>query len=292
VAESIIGHPLAGADALVLGVPWDRNASFGRGAGGGPAAILECLRTQIELYDRFSGTEPARLFRIGHAMLDEVRDLGPAEMIDAVAARVAESDALVVVLGGTHTVSLGPLRALARRLDPSTITVVQLDAHLDLRDDDSDYNDVDPGPLAHSCVMRRAHELGFRLCAVGVRAFARAEHDYARAHRLPVFEWGRGPEPAHDEILAAIATERVYLSIDVDGFDPAVMPATGTPVPGGISWDWGSALVRRLCREKEVVGADIVEVAPDGVSGLTEYAAAQLGYDLIGHALLRARGSL
>jgi agmatinase len=291
VAESIVGHPVEGADAVVLGVPWDKDASFGRGAAGGPQAILECLHSQIELYERFSGTEPARRFKIGHELLKGVSDLAPGEMIAAVTARVAALDALVVVLGGTHTVSLGAIQAVARRLDPATVTVVQLDAHLDLRDDDSDYNDDSPSPLAHSCVMRRAHELGFRTCALGIRAFAKVEHAYASRHKMPVFEWGRGPEPSHDAILAAIPTNRVYLTIDVDGFDPAVMPATGTPVPGGISWAWGSALVRRICSEMEVIGADIVEVAPDGISGLTEYAAAQLCYELVGHTLLRARGS-
>jgi agmatinase len=170
--------------------------------------------------------------------------------------------------------------------------VLQIDAHLDLRDDDSDYNDEDPSRYAHSCVMRRAHEMGFRTCAVAARAYSRDEYRYALEAALPVFEWGRGAEPEVEAILDAIATDRVYLTIDIDGFDPAIAPATGTPVPGGLSWDYGTRLIRELFRAKEVIGADIVEVAPLAGTGLTEYAAAQLCYDMLCYKLLKRDGKL
>jgi agmatinase len=140
--------------------------------------------------------------------------------------------------------------------------------------------------------MRRASERGFRTCSVGTRAYARDEYQYARERSLPVFEWGRGTDPAIEEVIAAIATRRVYLTVDVDGFDPAVAPATGTPVPGGISWVYGTGLVRELFRTRDVIGADIVEVAPVAGSGLTEYAAAQLCYDLLCYKLLKREGEL
>jgi agmatinase len=161
-----------------------------------------------------------------------------------------------------------------------------------MRDDDSDYNDRDPSRYAHSCVMRRARELGFRTCSVGIRAYSQDEYRYAVAESLPVFEWGRGDEAPIEAVLGAIATERVYLTIDVDGFDPAVAPATGTPVPGGLSWAYGTALVRELFMAREVIGADIVEVAPVAGSNLTEYAAAQLCYDVEGYKLLERDGTL
>lgn len=289
---SILGDgPVADADAVIVGVPYDRNASFGTGASKGPGAILGCLHHQVEILERFSRTEPARLFTIAHEVLEDVAELPVEEMVRRVATRLSTLDPFVVVLGGTHSVTVGALHAHARRIDPHNVTVLQFDAHLDLRDDDSDYNHVDPSRYAHSCVMRRAHELGFRSCSVGARAYSRAEYEYATAHALTVFEWGRElTEPAVDEVLAALATDHVYITIDVDGFDPSVAPATGTPVPGGLSWAFGTALLRRVCLEKQVIGADIVETAPDGVSGLTEYAAAQLCYDLIGFTLLKARG--
>lgn len=281
-----------GADAVVLGVPFDRDASFGTGARGGPEAIFGCLHRQVELYERFSGSEPAVDHAIAFEMLPVTGELTVEEMVARVAERLTRLTPFAVVLGGTHSVTIGALQALAARSVPSAVTVVQLDAHLDLRDDDSDYSDGPPSRLAHSCVMRRAHELGFATCAVGVRAYARSERDYAVAHHLPVFEWGRGDEPPLDRVLEAVRTEQVYLTVDVDGFDPGVMPATGTPVPDGISWRFGTSLLRRIGRERTVVGADVVEVAPDGVSGLTEYAAAQLCYELLAFKLLKAHGRL
>ena len=280
------------ADALVLGVPYERGASFGAGASGGPRAIVACLDRQIELFERHTRTEPAGHYRIAHRMLDDVGPLAPEEMVARLADALLDPEPFTVVLGGTHAVSIGALRAHAMRAAAAEVTVVQIDAHLDMRDDDSDYNDRDPSRYAHSCVMRRARDLGFCTCSVGTRAYSRDEFRYAVAESLPVFEWGRGHEPAIVEVLGAISTERVYLTIDVDGFDPAVAPATGTPVPGGLSWAYGTALMRELFRTKDVIGADIVEVAPVASSNLTEYAAAQLCYDAICYQLLKRDGRL
>jgi N1-aminopropylagmatine ureohydrolase len=293
MVDSIINCETAeDADAVLIGVPYEHGASFGAGAAGGPQAILACLDRQIELLERHTGTEPAYRYKIAHDLLSEVGVLAPDAMVALVAERVARYQAFAVVLGGSHAVSIGALRTHAGTLPARDVTVVQIDAHLDMRDDDSDYNDDDPSSFAHSCVMRRAHEMGFRTCSVGVRAYSSDEHRYAALHGLPVFEWGRGALPSFAQVLAAIPTERVYLTVDVDGFDPAVTPATGTPVPGGLSWDYGTGLIRALLEAKEVIGADIVETAPLAGSGLTEYAAAQLCYDIVSYKLLKRDGAL
>jgi agmatinase len=280
------------ADAVLIGVPYERGASFGAGASQGPRAVVACLERQIELFERHTRTEPAYRYRIAHRMLHDVGALPPEDMVARVADALLPSEAFVVLLGGTHAVSIGAFRAHAERGRASDVTVLQIDAHLDMRDDDSDYNERDPSRYAHSCVMRRAHEMGFRTCSVGIRAYSRDEYRFALDESLPMFEWGRGAEPAIEAILGAIATDRVYLTIDVDGFDPAVAPATGTPVPGGLSWDYGTRLVRELFRTREVIGADLVEVAPRAGSGLTEYAAAQLCYDMLCYKLLKRDGEL
>jgi agmatinase len=280
------------ADAVLVGVPYERDASFGAGASQGPRAILACLDHQIELFERHTRTEPARRYRIAERMLNDIGVLRPEDMVVQVEGALPANGVFAILLGGTHAVSIGAFRAHAGRARASDVTVLQIDAHLDLRDDDSDYNDKDPSRYAHSCVMRRAHEMGFRTCAVGTRAYSRDEYRYAREEALPMFEWGRGSEPRVEAILDAIATDRVYLTIDIDGFDPAVAPATGTPVPGGLSWDYGTRLIRELFRTKEVIGADIVEVAPLAGSGLTQYAAAQLCYDMLCYKLLARDGKL
>ena len=280
------------ADAVVVSVPYEHGASFGGGASLGPAAIVACLERQIELLERHTGTEPAYHYKIAHQLVEGLGELAPPAMVERVAAALAGTPAFAVLLGGIHSVTIGALEAQAARGRPEAVTVVQIDAHLDLRDDDGDYNDQDPSRHAHSCVMRRACELGFRTCSVGIRAYARDEQRFALDHGLPVFEWGRGAEPTVEAVLAAIRTERVYLTIDVDGFDPAVAPATGTPVPGGLSWAWGTRLLRALFLAKDVVGADLVEVAPVAGSTLTEYAAAQLCYDILSYRLLKRDAKL
>jgi agmatinase len=293
MAESIINcASVEDADAVLIGVPYEHGASFGTGAAAGPAAIVACLDQQIELLERHTGTEPAQRYAIAHRMLEAVGHLPPELMVRRVADAVLRCDAFVMLLGGIHSVSIGALRAHSMRSPADDVTVVQIDAHLDMREDDSDYNNHDPSRYAHSCVMRRARELGFRTCSVGIRAYARCELRYALEERLPVFEWGKDVEPDIDTILDAIRTDRIYLTVDVDGFDPAVTPATGTPVPGGISWNYGTRLLRELFLAKEVIGADIVEVAPVEGSGLTEYAAAQLCYDILCYKLLKRDGEL
>ena len=293
MAESIINcASVEDADAVLIGVPYEHGASFGTGSAAGPAAIVACLDHQIELLERHTGTEPAQRYAIAHRMLETVGHLPPDLMVRRVADAVLRCDAFVMLLGGIHSVSIGALRAHSMRSPADDVTVVQIDAHLDMREDDSDYNSHDPSRYAHSCVMRRARELGFRTCSVGIRAYARCELRYALEERLPVFEWGKDVEPDIDTSLDAIRTDRIYLTVDVDGFDPAVTPATGTPVPGGISWNYGTRLLRELFLAKEVIGADIVEVAPVASSGLTEYAAAQLCYDILCYKLLKRDGEL
>jgi len=280
------------ADALVIGIPFGNGASFGAGAERGPAAILDCMARQIELFERFTATEPALIYRIHREMLTSVTELTAEAMVASVANRLAGLKTFAVLLGGLHSISIGAFDALRQRYDAGQITILQIDAHLDMRDDDTDYNNTNPSRFAHSCVMRRAVEMGFKTCSVGIRTYSRAEYNYAREKALPIFEMGRGQALRLEEIKTAIATDKVYITIDVDGFDPAIFPATGTPVPGGLSWEFGTTLLRQVMAEHDVIGADIVETAPDDQTGLSQFAAAQLCYDLICYRLLKSDGRL
>jgi agmatinase len=186
-------------------------------------------------------------------------------------------------LGGEHSVSLGLFQALAKHVDPKDTTILHIDAHCDLRDNDGDYN-THPSKYAHSCVLHRGNELGYKLVQVGIRTYSIDEYNYFSdpKNNIKVFEWGNGNKvPSIDEILASVTTKNVYLTIDVDGFDPAHMPGTGTPVQGGLEWWYGMELITRLVKEKNLIGADIVEVSPMKDSVLTEYGAAQLCYSII-----------
>jgi agmatinase len=207
----------------------------------------------------------------------------PDEAHAAVVKMCSESSApLTVLLGGEHSMSFGALKALAKKHEPTDVTIFQIDAHCDLRKDDSDYNDTDPTEYAHSAVMRRAHEMGYNLVQVGIRAYSKEECDYFSSFKnIKVFEWNGEKIPSIQKVVSAIKTKKVYISIDVDGIDPAFMPGTGTPVQGGLEWWYTLKLLERVIEKKTLVGADVVEVSPVSDNVLTEYGAAQIVYNMI-----------
>jgi len=277
VAESIINCARPeDADVVLLGAPYDRTSSFGKGADRGPAAIRACLDTQLEFYDRVSDRSPARECRIAWVDVEGLGELEPEAMVQRLTEEYGRhASRLRMLIGGEHSVSNAAFRALAARADE--ITVLHIDAHADLRADDSDYLDRPWGRYAHCSVMRRAHDLGYRLVQVGVRAYSTEERAMFEDPRITVFEWGPRP-PSAEEIVDAIPTADVYLTLDADGLDPACMPATGTPVPGGLGWYYTLELIAAVARSRKLIGADLVEVAPREGDVRTEYAAAQLVY--------------
>jgi agmatinase len=281
--ESIVGTPYEEAEAVLIGVPYEHSASFGRGAENGPAAVIEVLDEHLEFFDRYTHTSPASEHKFGKVLLDNLREHAPEHMVRDLADFLEKENRFFVLIGGVHSVSIGAFTALARKHNPKNITLVQIDAHFDMRDDDSDYNEVNPSKFAHSTVMRRGHELGFNVLPVGIRTMGADEYSYVTEHNIHYFEWGR-PDiatPTVQAVIDSIPTERVYLTIDVDGFDPSVMPGTGTPVPGGLTWEYGEALVREIMKCKDVISADIMEVAPIPNFVTTEYNVAHLAYNIL-----------
>jgi agmatinase len=273
----------SGANIVILCAPYDRTASYLKGTVKGPAAIVDSLKYQMETYDRFAGAMPAPERKIALAELKNLNRCSPSDMVDRVKQEYAkyQEHAFVLLLGGEHSVTTGALQALAARRSAKEITVCQIDAHLDLRLDDTDYNDAPHGPYAHCTVMRRAFDLGFKGVNIGARAYSKEEMDFARDNGVKVFEWGSGPVPTPEDIVKSITTDTVYLTIDADGIDPAHMPATGTPVQGGLEWYYTFDLLKALFKHKKIIGADVVEVSPRPYDVVTEYGAAQLCYSML-----------
>ena len=299
MVDSIINckNPLE-AQVVLLAANYDVTSSFGKGADKGPAAIKSCLDGQIEFYERGTRTSPTLERKIAYNDLGDLNNLSPEEMVDVVGKKFFEHyrrDKFVVTVGGEHSVSNGPFRYLAKKHNPEDVTLFQIDAHLDMRDTDADYNDKPWGKYAHSCVMRRGAELGFRTVQVGIRASSKDEYEFAERLGSMVFRWGRGFNgrqiaiPDIDTIVNSIETARVYVTIDVDGFDPSHMPETGTPVQGGIEWWYGQELLRKVFEEKNVIATDVVEVAPKFDPSLTAYGAAQLIYNMIAWKFAKER---
>ncbi len=276
------------ADAVFVSAPYEKTASSHKGTAAGPSAVIEQLDTQIEFFNRKLGASVIDFVKTAHQDLGDVNHLSPEENKEKIKSTISplvQAGKFVFLLGGEHAVSVGHLEALAEKYTAKDITIMQLDAHCDLRNDDSDYSDT-PSSLAHSTVMRRASEMGFPIVQVGIRTYSEDEHAYFSnpENNVTVHEWGNGkPVPSKKQILETIKTKYLYISIDVDGFDPAHMPGTGTAVQGGLEWWYGLDLIEEAIDNYELVGADIVEVSPLEGSVLTEYGAAELAYRMLAH---------
>ncbi|CCH47923.1 agmatinase [Pseudodesulfovibrio piezophilus] len=258
----------------VIPVPLEASVSYGAGTAAGPEGILTASR-QLELWD---GTSVPANFGIHTA--DPVDCSGKiAKTLDRIEDAVAyalECEAMPLVLGGEHTVTLGALRGMkqARR----KFGVVQFDAHADLRDT------YEGSPYSHACVMRRATEdLNIPVFQIGVRALCEEEAVYRQKNEIPHLDARQlhlKGIPTH--ILPSDFPDRIYISFDVDGLDPSVIRSTGTPVPGGLNWHNTLTLLERILENRTLIGADVVELAPQSGDHASDFAAAQLVYTLLG----------
>lgn len=266
----------------VIPAPLEATVSYGGGAAGGPAAIL-AASDELELYDGISVPAHGGIYTA--QAVDCHR--GSEAALDGIQAAVTsalDNHALPVLLGGEHTVTLGALRALRCRYPNDPLGVLQFDAHADLRDE---YGGT---PLSHACVMRRALELGYSLAQYGVRALSLPEavlRRKAKIFHLDARTLAGAPEP--EAVLPENFPRKVYVTFDVDGLDPAVIRATGTPVPGGLGWHQALRLAERALAGHEVLGLDVTELAPQPQDCASDFAAAQLVYCLMGLAA-RSRG--
>lgn len=286
--DSIIScTDLPKADMVLMSIGYDKTASHRKGAVNGGSAIIKCLHENIEFFDRYSKTEPGYDFNFYHHDVSRVNDLYPEDMVETVYKEyknIKAHNKFIFVLGGEHSVSIGAFKALAELENPAEVTVVHIDAHPDLREDDTNANPDQsrPSKFAHCSVQRRAHEFGYTLVQVGVRSYSKEEYEYAQKNNqtIKTFEWGQGATPTIEDIVQSIKTNKIYIDIDVDGIDPAYLPATGTPVQGGLEWYYTIELLRTLIARFQLVGAGILEVAPRQDDVRTEYGAAQLCYNM------------
>jgi agmatinase len=259
------------AKAVLVPVPYDETSTGVKGAVKGPAAIIEAS-SNLENYDIETECE---VYRVGIAT-DEPVEAGrrPEDMVEAVKERVArhlEKDKFVVVIGGEHSVSIGCVAAHVERFED--VTVLQLDAHGDLRDEyqGSKYN--------HACVMARVREMA-PVVQVGIRSMDAAE--------LPAVEKGRiffakDIYNHRDWIVDVVEklSSKVYITVDLDVFDPSIMPSTGTPEPGGLGWYDVLALLREVSERRDVVGFDVVELCPNAANKAPDFLAAKLVYKIL-----------
>lgn len=260
---------------FLLPVPYDSSIEYRSGARAGPRAIIEASG-ELEMFDLELGMEPCQ---VGIHTLPELQPVmkGPefmAERVCGVVRELLEGGKMVAMLGGEHSLSSGTIRAYREK--HHDLSVLHLDAHADLRDE------YLGATYSHACVMRRVREL-CPAVSVGTRSMSLAEHQFVRQQGVRLFPAEALNESgAVRQVLSALSPT-VYVTIDLDVFDPSIMPAVATPEPDGLTWARVLGLLRAVTEGKRVVGFDVMELCPQAGPPACAYLAAKLVYKMIGY---------
>lgn len=266
------------AAVAILPFPYEGGVSYGHGTGAAPEAIL-AASAYVEFYDEVLKVEP---FRMGIATMEAPEiPQQPEGMIRTLyksTQRLLQDGKFVVVLGGDHSISSGYFRALQEKY--GRLSCVQLDAHSDLRDE------YDGSKLSHASVMARIREMTPHALQLGIRAQCIEEAQAIAAHGWPVCTMHDFRKRRFDlEGALADLPDPVFITVDMDAFDLSIIQTTGTPEPGGFTWDEALDLLRWIFMEKNVVGFDLVELAYDERDRNSAFSTARLAYKMLGFKL-------
>lgn len=275
------------ARVVILPIPYEATTTYRRGCENGPDAILAASQ-QVEYYDEELDSETCR--DIGIYTCSAIADTRNQHLVSAhemlqvtqeTVSKLISDGKFVIALGGEHSITTGVIEAY-RQAYPEPFTVIQIDAHGDLR------YEYEGSIHNHACVMRRIVDMGLPTVQIGIRAICKEEADLIKEKNLTVF---RAREIAIqsdwiENAIAAIPTQKVFLTIDLDGIDPTLIPGVGTPEPGGLNWYAVTTFLRRVFETYQVIGCDVMELAPLADSVVSEFTAAKLVYKLIGYQAL------
>lgn len=264
---------------VIQQVPYEHTSSYLAGSAKGPAAIVKASQ-YVELYDEVLDCETYRTCGIATVPAINFKSKVNAAAVDLIAKETSmhlDAGKYVVSLGAEHTVTYGFVKAYNERY--KNLTVLQIDAHSDLRDT---YHN---NKYSHASVMHRIHDMGLNLVQIGIRAQCIEEAELIKKSKNIKTHYAHAIRKNKNWATKALAdcTENVYLTIDADGFDPSIMPAVGTAEPQGLFWDETVDFIASVIKNRNVVGFDIVECAPMKGSILSEYTLAKLAYRLIGY---------
>lgn len=263
-------------DALfhIIPAPLEKSVSYGTGTAKGPEAILRAS-AQLELFACRNVPAEYGIYTAKPVDCSGTVSVGLANIALAVGNCLIH-ESIPIVIGGEHTVTLGALEAIADRHD--AFGVIQFDAHADLREE------YEGSPLSHACVMKRVFDQNIPVLQIGTRSYSRDEHLFRQEHNISYFDaediFKKGIECVQ---LPADFPDRIYITFDIDVFDPSLIPATGTPVPGGLSWYQAMWLIERLVESRVCIGFDVVEFAPMPAHHSSSFTAAQLVYNMMGY---------
>ncbi len=266
-SEIDVKRPAVDCRFHVIPFPFEKTVSYGRGTAAAPAAIIEA---SIQLEANDWGAHPAARGIYTHSACSS------PDLFRACFDTVLEQGSLPVTLGGEHTISFYALKALKERGE--AVGVVQFDAHADLRDS---YEGV---RMSHACVMRRIHELGVPLYQIGVRSLSQEDLEYRDRHTdIHYVDWHPAAVAAGDCAIALPDSfpQHLYITFDVDALDTSIMPATGTPEPGGLTWQQAQQALKAVATHRTIIGMDMVEFSPIPSFHAYDYTAARLVYSMM-----------
>jgi agmatinase len=275
----------------LLSIPYESTTSYGAGTREGPAAILAASR-QVELYDREFDCEPAMEYGVHTTPPLGLVHQSPEKMVETIERAVADLLAgrprpeVRGVRGGEHTISAGVIRGLARVVPPESLVVVHVDAHADLREE------YEGSPFSHACAAKRIVDI-CPIFQIGIRNFSIGEASFMRGSRKVHTVFSEEASEAKGlflrDLAAFVKNKQVFFTIDLDGLDPSIMPAVGTPEPGGISWERLLEIARTVFKHAARTPVfDVVELAPIPGMRAPDFLAAKLVYKLFSYALMRS----
>lgn len=265
---------------VIQSLPYEHTSSYHVGSARGPEAIINASRF-VELYDEELNWETYRDVGICTLAPYNFRGKKDAEAMQFITKKTTDllkQNKFVVSLGAEHTVTYGAVRAFQQHLFPN-FSILQIDAHSDLR---ASYQD---NPWSHASVMARCRELGLPITQVGIRAQCVEESLVCQNDPDVHTFYAHQLDDEHKWVKKAVKTLQpwVYVTIDADGFDPSVIPSVGTPEPNGLSWKQVLRLLKKVSKERQIIGFDIVEVLPRESDTISEYTLAKLTYRLLGY---------
>ena len=261
------------SEIIILPVPYDETSTWMKGADKGPEAILNAS-VNLEFYDIETGSE---VHLLGIHTIDPVMEKqSPENLVDEVFRRVCsllDDNKFPVVVGGNHTVSIGAAKAFSRHF--KDLSVLQLDAHSDLR------QEYEGSAFNHACVMARIREFA-PVVQVGIRSMSKEEVEFADRERIFFSHELYRDKTIYSKAIEGLS-ENVYITIDLDVFDPSLIPSTGTPEPGGPGYFEIMHFLKDVIRSRNVVGFDVVELCPSPGNKAPDFIAAKIIYQLLSY---------
>jgi agmatinase len=262
---------------VILPVPFDATSTWIKGADKGPDAILEAS-ANMELYDIDTDSEVyLKGIHTANPVIEKTSPEALARQVHDIVNKFLDDGKFVVTLGGEHSVTIGAVQAFAENIPG--LSVLQIDAHTDMR------QEYEGSRFNHACVMARVREM-CPIVQVGIRSMDVVEKPYLSRDRIFLAKDIVGGHSSWiDEVIEKL-NYHVYVTIDLDGFDPSILPATGTPEPGGLGYYDVINLLRKLIVEKKLVGFDVVELCPLENNKASDFLASKLIYQLLSYQFM------